>query len=79
MSAADEYQPWQELRDAMGDPSPQAQDAYAVAMHVIESECLAHTHRLLAVLKLLRLGVVTLEQVIELAEAHLEDALDEGE
>jgi hypothetical protein len=82
VSTPDEFHAWmdREFERAMDQPIPHTHDAQDVAQHIIQSECLAHTHRLLALLKLVRMGVVTLDQVIGLAEARVMEAeSDEAE
>ena len=77
MPEDDDMPTWRELEDAMAARYPHANDGVEAAAHIINSECLSHTHRLLAVCKLMRLGLVDLDQVILLAEAHLAEADEE--
>jgi hypothetical protein len=81
MSTPDEFHAWMDraFEQAMSQPDPQTHDAQDVAQHIIQSECLAHTHRLLALLKLVRMGVVTLDRVIGLAEARVMKAESDEE
>ena len=66
------------LWEQFDHPAPRP-DAVDIVGHIIDSECLAHTYRLLAVLKLIKVDMVTIEQAITLGEAHVSELKAQGE